>query len=43
MIVIAFMRTACLFRAKINKKRWPSYFKIWPPYTSNVLAPALST
>jgi len=24
--------TACFFRAKINKKLWPPYFKIRPPY-----------
>jgi len=24
--------TACFSRAKINKKLWPPYFKIRPPY-----------
>jgi len=31
MIVIA-LCTAYVFRAKINKKLWPLYFSIWPPY-----------
>jgi len=29
MLVIA-LCTTCFSSAKINKKRWPPYFKIWP-------------
>jgi len=31
MLVIA-LCTTCFSRAKINKKLWPTFFKIWPPY-----------
>jgi len=31
-MLVTALCTECFSRAKINKKLWPSYFKIWPPY-----------